>query len=131
MSDEKVVVVTEDAAMREGGKLHAVDREVLNATRGIAIDSVEKLHALAEAAKRTFDLFDAWASAHMTPARARRIRQLRVDQGYSWRAVAAECFEEWGDDAKWSPPSNQIAGMALCRHAALVNGEHEREPPWN
>lgn len=128
---DKIVVVTEDKAMHEVRVLHDVDRAVLNPTSGYVIESVEQLREMAEAAKRAFDKFDASISTRMTPDRARRVRELRVDQGYSWRAVAAQCFEEWGEDAQWTPPSNQLAGIALCQHAAAAYGEHEREPPWN
>ena len=67
----------------------------------------------------------------MTPERARRIRELRVDIGCTWRAVAAHSFEDWADDANWSPESNQLAGMALCKSAAEMLGENGEEEPWN
>gem|GEM_PF-60879 len=69
--------------------------------------------------------------ARMTLRRAALIRKWRVDEGYSWRTVAAECYEHWADDACWDPPSNQLAGMELCETAAELVGEHFLAPPWN
>lgn len=69
--------------------------------------------------------------ARMSRARATHIRSLRVDQSYSWRVVAAECHEQWGDDAAWDAPSNVLAGMELCDAAAAFFGEHFLAPPWN
>jgi death-on-curing protein len=69
--------------------------------------------------------------ARMTRARAESIRRLRVDESYSWRAVAAECHEQWVDDASWEPPSNQLAGMELCEAAAEYFDEHFLTAPWN
>lgn len=59
----------------------------------------------------------------MTQARARRIRQLRVEQDTSWRAIASLTYIEWGAIKYWHPISNQIAGIALCEVAADVLGE--------
>ncbi|MBU0846725.1 hypothetical protein KKH23_06000 [Patescibacteria group bacterium] len=65
----------------------------------------------------------------MTLGQAKAVRVLRVDKGYSWRAVAEACYElGWG---KWSPPSNQIMGMALCERAAQLLGEDYEKEPWN
>lgn len=69
--------------------------------------------------------------ARMTMQRAALIRKWRVDEGYSWRTVAAECVEDWGSDACWEPPSSQLAGMELCEAAAEILGEHFLAPPWN
>jgi len=67
----------------------------------------------------------------MTRERATYIRQLRVVQSYSWRTVAAECYETWATDAAWDPPSNQLAGMELCEAAAEFFDEHFLQTPWN
>jgi hypothetical protein len=64
-----------------------------------------------------------------TPARAAEVRRLRVDDGCSWRAVAHECFDSW--QGTWSPPSNQLMGMALCEVAARVHDEEYMREPWN
>ena len=54
----------------------------------------------------------------MSPERAEFVRKLRIDEGYTFRAVAAACAEEWG--ATWG--SNQLIGEELCRAAAETLG---------
>ena len=54
----------------------------------------------------------------MSPERAEFVRKLRIDEGYTFRAVAAACAEEWG--ATWG--SNQFIGEDLCRAAAEILG---------
>jgi death on curing protein len=70
-------------------------------------------------------------NARMTTDRASRIRHLRVEQSFSWRMIASQCFDEWGADAAWEPPTSQIAGMELCDAAAELFGESFMAPPWN
>lgn len=53
----------------------------------------------------------------MTPKRAARVRELRAE--HSWRGVAEISHAEWGSDACWEPPSNQLAGIDLCFAAGL------------
>lgn len=98
----------------------------------VAIDTPEQLKAICEAAKNTFDVFDVEIAGRMTTDRAARIRQLRVDEGCTWRAVAEQSFEDWGEDATWQPSSNQLVGMALCKTAAAIFGEdYYDEGTWN
>ncbi len=60
---------------------------------------------------------------------ARIIWVLRVEEKCSWRAIAEVCYNlGW---AKWSPPSNQIMGMALCQRAAQLLGEDYKKEAWN
>lgn len=128
MIDEKVVI-TNDKAIGKGKDTEA-DRSL---TEGpyVKIESVEQLKELAEAAERTHSTFLEYITSKMTDVRAAEIKGLRVDQGYTWRAVAKETHEAWGDDAGWEPPSNQLAGMALCEAAAKRLGENYMEEPWN
>lgn len=132
MSEEKAVFVTGDAAVLEGGKISDADARAMNPAGFVEIKTVDQLMALAEAAKHTYETFDVEIKAKMTPERAARVRELRCgDVAHSWRAVAEVVHEEWGDDATWSPPSNQLAGMALCARAAELLGEDGRAEPWN
>ncbi|MBW2649234.1 MAG: hypothetical protein JRC53_05390 [Deltaproteobacteria bacterium] len=65
----------------------------------------------------------------MTKEQAEVVRKLRVEEGYSWRAIAHACYDlGWGH---WSPPSNQIVGMAICERAAQFFGEDYKKEPWN
>lgn len=67
----------------------------------------------------------------MTKKRALEIRRIRVEEEYTWRAVARHCHKLWGDAADWDPPSNQLAGMALCKLAAKVFNEDYYDNDWN
>lgn len=66
----------------------------------------------------------------MTKELADRIRMARIDQELTWRGVAVEMYEIW-PDARWNPPSNQLAGRALCDQAAIFLGEDPKREPWN
>ncbi len=89
----------------------------------------DMLVELAQAAQMTFASFRDLAEQLVTPERAASVRALRVDQVYTWRAVARACFEAWG--GTWDPPSNQLMGMAICESAAKHFGEAYMEEPWN
>lgn len=88
----------------------------------------EELYELALRAADVKAGFDLVAIAGMTMERALRIRALRVNS--SWRALAAICHTEWGEDALWAPETNQLAGLALCEAAAAKLGEDPQRPPW-
>lgn len=88
-----------------------------------------QLRDLGEAAVDRATEFTAEAIALMNRARAKEVRHWRVDRRYTWRKVARAAHDLWR--VSWSPPSNQIAGMALCREAAQLLGEDYRRPPWN
>jgi len=84
-----------------------------------------ELSAMADAANKTGEYFHQHISVNM--AAAVLIRQKRVDEDYSWRAVARFCSWVW--DAQWG--GNQIAGMVICEKAAKLLGEDFMKPPWN
>lgn len=92
----------------------------------IPIESTEQLMDLARMAKETKDAFDDDV-ASMREEQARFTRWLRVDEGCSWRAVAARYEEQYGDETG----GNQLKGMALCEKAAPFFGEDPNEDPWN
>jgi len=105
----------------------------LEAGGGIPIKSVEQLEALAKALVKTFNYYREQAKKNMTRDQAEFIRKLRVEDGYSWRAVARRChdnyrFKDW---PKWKPESSQPMGMALCERAAEIFGENYQGEPWN
>jgi hypothetical protein len=93
------------------------------------ISDAETLRELAGAAKRTHDTAMIALRDVLTPDRCALVRRLRCEDGYTWRAVAEECHEAWR--ASWSPPSNQLWGMALCALAAEHFGESPGDEPWN
>jgi len=92
----------------------------------IPITSREQLLDLARAATLAKASFDH-DFAGMTIAQAAFVRQLRVVEGYTWRAVAETCAIEWAGD--WG--SNQLAGLALCERAAAMHDEDPNTEPWN
>jgi hypothetical protein len=73
------------------------------------------------------DLAKDWALEELTPERARQVRQWRVDEDCTWRAVAARADEAWG--TTWN--GNQLYGMALCEHSARLLNENPAAEPWN
>ena len=83
--------------------------------------------------KEPENVYDDIIEPKMTLLRAKRIRQLRVDYSYTWRAIASESFKgAWKkEDVKWDPPNNQLAGLALCKFAAKYFNEHYLMTPWN
>lgn len=129
--NEKRVFITDDKAMHQG-TLSSADKEILESVKTgegmITIKSVEQLQEMAKQAAERFEEFKELCSP-MEPWQARIVRVLRVEKNCSWRAVA-EVYHKlgWG---KWSPPSNQIMGIALCERAARLLGENYEEPPWN
>ena len=130
--DQKPVFVTEDKAIHQGAILSSTDKEILESVKTgegmITIESVEQLQEMAKQAAERFAEFKELCSP-MTLEQAKIARKLRVEMGFSWRAVAEACYKlGWG---KWSPPSNQIMGMALCERAAELFGEDYRKEPWN
>lgn len=133
--NEEPVFVTDDKQIRERGKLDEADKEILDSMRsgeGLKTINKEELMELAKAASEKFDAYRLFAKYHMTKDQADFVRKLRVDEGYSWRAIAHRCFEEnWDGWLKWEPPSNQIMGMALCERAAEFFGEDYERKPWN
>lgn len=68
----------------------------------------------------------------MTPKQAAVVRKVRVERRMTWRAVARTFHKlGWRNLRGWDPPSNQLMGMALCKHAAEFFQESFNEPPWN
>ena len=130
--DQKPVFVTDDKAIHQGAILSSADKEILESVKTgegmITIESVEQLQEIAKAAAERFEEFREFCSP-MELWQARIVRVLRVEVKCSWRAIAEACYKlGWG---KWSPPSNQIMGMALCRRAAQLLGEDYEKEPWN
>ncbi len=84
-----------------------------------------QLTVMADGADKT------WAAYHefipVTRVVATRVRQLRVEQDYSWRAIARYCSRVWL--APWG--ADQIAGMVICEKAATLLTEDFLQPPWN
>lgn len=136
---ERLGFVTEDKAIRDARKktgLGKGDREILESMKTggglIKIQSMEQLMAIAKGLAATFEHYQRICREKMTHSQAVFIRGLRVNEGYSWRAVAESCHEQsWEGWERWEPPSSQPMGMALCDRAAEFFSENYKEPPWN
>lgn len=87
--------------------------------------SPAELTSLADAGNKTYQLFRR--EIEVNELGANRIRYLRVDRGYSWRAIARHCSH----NLKATFGGNQLAGMAICEKAAKICGEDFLQPPWN
>jgi hypothetical protein len=124
------MLVTHDAVLRSGtGAMTEVDREIRDAACGFLELSPAEAALASRAARRAYARFQRIAARAMTRGRAVEIRVWRVNLECSWRKIAELAHAGWG--AKWSPPSNQLAGLALCRRAAALLGEDALAPPWN
>lgn len=85
----------------------------------------QDLTILAEAGNKTVELFRG--KIEVNEVGAKMIRLLRVEKGYSWRAIARHCSEY----LKLPFGGNQLAGMVICEKAAKLLGEDYMAPPWN
>lgn len=135
---EKTVFVTGDQAVHKKGKIDPADAEILKSVKTgeglIKITSKEQLEHIAKGLVAAFDGCVEFCKRNMTKKQAEIIRELRVDKGYTWRAVAHAChdLQWWSPDEYWDRvPSTQPMGMALCEVAAEFFNENYQEPPWN
>lgn len=130
---EKVTILTRD----QGKKLDPADQAFRAAAETgeglVKIESKEQLMELAHMAKERMEEFQLIVREIVTPERAELIRNLRVNEDYSWRALAAECHKQFNGEVipGWHPASNQLMGMALCEAAAKYFNEDHRNDPWN
>ena len=111
--------------------LHAADMEVITDAaegRGVRL-TPEMLKDLTASATAVATTAHAWAKTNLSTEQARRIKHWRVDEGFTWRAIAATAYCEF--DGDWHPDSNQLWGMELCTAAAELLGENPNEDPWN
>jgi len=88
--------------------------------------SPRDLSVLCESADKTLQMFRE-ELGEPDELFAKMVRVLRVQKGYSWRAIARHCSEYW--EAPFG--ANQIAGMVICEKAAAALGEDFMQPPWN
>lgn len=129
--DDRPIFVTNDGALlRQSPMISETDRAVLAAEDLVEL-TPDQVAALSRQANEVYREFDRDVDRAMTISRARQIKVWRCFMGCSWRRVAELAAGEWGRAAKWQPPSNQLAGLALCRRAARRLGEKPDQPPWN
>lgn len=132
MTDDRPIFVTRDSAMlRKSPMASDVDRAVVASDGGLMEVTPEQLLEFARQASDAKARFDRVVERGMTLERAKQIKVWRCMVGCTWRRVAELASEQWGTAAKWSPPSNQLAGLALCETAARRLGEDPEREPWN
>lgn len=125
IDDDKVLLTTEKSSL----VVDPIDEAVHDPDQQyIEITSKEQLEAIAEACVATKKAFDEQIT-ELPKEKAEFVKNLRCVLGYTWRAVARACYEEWGGN--WFPPSNQLMGMTLCERAAEALGEDPYTDPWN
>ncbi len=90
----------------------------------------KQLVEFSRTADRRFGEFAKLAQV-MTKGQASLVQRLRVEQHFSWRAIARACHTIGWEWATWAPPSNQLMGIALCQRAAQILGGDARSDPWN
>lgn len=95
----------------------------------VAIDSLAQLQELAAAAAHAQRTYCLVFGMTLSDGQLAQVRELRLQRRRSWRQIAQRCHERW-HLGLWDPPSNQIAGMALCQVAAEYFGEDPDGPPW-
>jgi hypothetical protein len=123
MSDKSIILSNEDF---ENRKLSPTDKALLDAANNpeaagtTPITSVEQFMELAKQAAARMAEFKTNIRNKMTKQRAEKVYDYYVNQKYSWRLLAMATWAEWMEDAAWSPPDNQLAGMALCEVASDV-----------
>lgn len=99
-------------ALAEIKRLRALSAEDLTVLRDKANEAVEHL-------RKHIRIGDVTA--------ALVVRHLRVEEQYSWRAIARHYSEIL--NAPWG--SNQFAGLVICEQAAQLLGEDFMEAPWD
>jgi len=90
MVDDERLFVTDDSSIHKKQRLDPSDMEILEEVKtgeGLITISAEELKKLAEAAANTFKECQEMVEP-MTKEQAEVVRKLRVEEGYSWRAIA-------------------------------------------
>jgi hypothetical protein len=79
------------------------------------------------------EAFRSLLAALMTVDQAGAIRSVRVDDSWSWRAVARYCDSEFAAswNIGWTFAESQDVGVAICEVAASQCGEDGFAVPWN
>jgi len=98
--------------------------------------TLDELTKLSQQADERWIIYHRYVELMMTNDQAIQVRVWRVNEHFTWRAVARAAFgmavtDQWQKWRVWAPPSNQLMGMALCHRAAEFFDENDREPPWN
>ena len=121
------VVMSPHEAMQKGvdEAPHDAPPEAVENLKGLIRMTPEQLIVMGKAGNETWKMFDKYIKLNKRTAKL--VRHLRVQQHFTWRAVARRCALLW--EGPWG--ANQIAGMTLCQKAAKLLGEDFMKEPWN
>lgn len=91
---------------------------------------------LVEQADKRWTGYHRYVELVMTNDQAIQVRVWRINEHFTWRAVARAAFglvvgNRWQKWRVWNPPSNQLMGMVLCHRAAELHDQNYQEEPWN
>jgi hypothetical protein len=135
-------LITADNRMRDG-VLDEDDRKLIEeaelaasceaAAEDLPMGSVEiNAESMVEISDAAMKVFTSACDSlsKMTPEQAILIRCWRVELRWTWRMIARNihCL---GWFREFSPPSNQLVGMAVCLRAATKFGEDYMRGVWN
>ena len=98
--------------------------------------TMAEITELAEQADERFTIYDRYVELVMTKDQAIQVRVWRINEHFTWRAVARAAFgmvisDRWQKWRLWDSPSYQLMGMALCHRAAELHDQNYRKEPWN
>lgn len=99
--------------------------EAIENLKGLIRMTPEQLSVMGEDANNTWMVFQKYL--RLKKEQAKLVRYLRVEQHFTWRAVARRCALLW--EAPWG--ANQLAGMCICKKAAELLSEDFMKEPWN
>lgn len=141
--------LTTDRALRDGFVLHPKDEEILAATKALGERPLDaEMQAVVEqggfmpapaiqetAIANTF-YYEVMITflmgiVQMEPDLVKIVTEWRVEARYSWRMIAQRVSDRMGGHVPWTPPWNQMAGMAACTVAAAAAQADPNEAPWN
>src|SRR5262245_36737601 len=120
---KKHLLTNEDYATR---KLSSVDQKLVDASYSDSMEGMVNLSAddvmkMAQQAREKYDMYSLMILKIMDKKRAKEVYDFRVTQRYTWRLLAVACWSKWEEAAHiWQPPTNQLAGMALCEVASQI-----------
>jgi hypothetical protein len=91
------------------------------ATGNLVTLTPEMAKDLALQGKQKYDGYLKSLRLSMNAQKALQVKDLRMNKQVSWRGIAAWCFVHW--NGNWYPPTNQLAGMAICEVASEILNE--------
>jgi hypothetical protein len=86
----------------------------------IHLKTHDELINWANRGKQYYDQCELTVKKIMGLHMAKQVHDMRITQRFSWRLLADSCWHLWKIKPLWLPPTNQMAGMALCKVASDI-----------